>query len=104
WGIFWHQFHDRKNDLEVGLKTAVTSMSATTERRLSYTLTITELLALTAMIWYCGQWIPVLFLIMYLVYVWMLNKKMNPKIITVRPAENQAYHIFLSDYYQVLFP
>ena len=103
-GILWHQFTDRDNDLQVGLSTFATQTDPSSFRGPARALLALELLSLAVMLWRIGEPIPVLFLLLYLLFVIACTKRLGIAFINIMTPAGRPYHIFMGDYYQVFFP
>lgn len=101
-GILWHQFADRENDLSIGLQTFATNKDPQSFRRHSFTIMITELIALAVMLACIGKLWPVIALMAYLLLLAVYQKKVE--IIAIVPPANRQWHILMSYYYQAFFP
>ncbi len=103
-GILWHQYHDLKNDQQVGLRTLVTDLNSASGKWVTIIVFGIELISLAGMLAFFNNPWAFLCLGFYVVYVMGLIRILQAIPIAVKPPENKAYHILMSDYYQVLLP
>jgi 1,4-dihydroxy-2-naphthoate octaprenyltransferase len=103
-GILWHQYHDLKNDQQVGLRTLATYLNSASGKWVTIVVFGLELISLAGILAYFNNPLAFICLGFYAVYVLGLTRILQAKPIAVKPPENRAYHILMSDYYQVLLP
>lgn len=103
-GILWHQFRDRDNDMQIGLKTFVTTQNPVTFYKKSRLIFSIEILALTVMLIEIGQLLCFLFLTLYGIIVWMRYSKKAQHIVLVQTPPSGNFQLLMMDYYQVLLP
>lgn len=103
-GILWHQFYDRKNDLQAGLNTYAVNQEPGHFRNKEIAIFCLELVAMASMLYCLQLWLPVLFLFLYLVLALIRSKKLGYTAIFVIAPENRPFHILMADFYQIFFP
>lgn len=105
-GILWHMFFDRENDIASGTPTYATKMEPADFRRREWVIPGVEGIALGGMLWRIGKPLPVVFLVLYLLFVIACRRKLGFRIVNILmpPGQPYPYLIFLADYYQVFLP
>jgi len=102
-GILWHQFWDRENDLSINHPTFATSRQVASIKPAETLITIMEVATLFILLITLGHWLPFLALAFYAIIL-LGYKKLNQQVIFVLVPNDKPWHIFLSDYYQILLP
>jgi hypothetical protein len=106
-GILWHMFFDRENDIASNTPTYATRVDPERFRPKEWVLLGIELPALGIMLWRIGgAAMPVVFLVLYLLFLIASWRKLGFKIVVILmpPGQPYPYLIFLADFYQVFFP
>jgi hypothetical protein len=101
-GILWHQFWDRENDLSINHKTFATSMQVSSIKPAESIITILEVAMLLFILFILGEWLPFFALFFYFLIL-LGYKKINHQVIFIL-IQDKPWHIFLSEYYQILLP
>jgi hypothetical protein len=102
-GILWHQFLDRENDLSIHHPTFATSRQASSIKPAETLITIMEVGSLIILLISLGEWLPFLALAFYFLLL-LGYQKLNQQVIFILVPNDKPWHIFLSDYYQILLP
>jgi hypothetical protein len=102
-GILWHQFLDRENDLSIHHPTFATSREASSIKPAETLITIMEVGSLIILLITLGEWLPFFALAFYF-FLLLGYQKLNQQVIFILIPEDKPWHIFLSDYYQILLP
>jgi hypothetical protein len=102
-GILWHQFWDRENDLSIHHPTFATSREASSIKPAETLITIMEVGMLIIILITLGEWLPFVALIFYFILI-LGYQKLNQQVIFILTHDDKPWHIFLSDYYQILLP
>jgi 4-hydroxybenzoate polyprenyltransferase len=102
-GILWHQFRDRDNDRQVGLKTYVSSVDIQTLMRQGIIIFSLEMAALSAMLFIIREAWCFVFLVFYAIVVLFRYKILGQQIILIQTPK-VGFQILMIDYYQVFMP
>lgn len=103
-GILWHQFYDRENDRMIHLKTFATDTDPQRFKGKAMLLLAAEIGALTVLLYEIGDFLPVAFLMLYLLLTFVRNKWLGCKPVVVHVFHDGRFEIFMLDYYQGFFP
>jgi len=103
-GILWHQFTDRKHDLQINLATFATRADPGTFSTTSMILFSIELFAFIFILIKISVLLVFVFFLLYLGLVWIRYKKLDQRIVLIVAPENVPYQILMVDYYQSFFP
>lgn len=103
-GILWHQFHDRDNDLKVGLNTFAAHIEPSSFRVKEKILLAIELTAFIVMLYCINQPMTLVFLLLYFVLITMRYKRNGIKIIIILSPAGKPFQIFMGQYYQLFWP
>lgn len=103
-GILWHQFYDRKNDIQAGLNTYAVNILPDRFRNKEITIFCIELAAIATMLFSLQLLLPVLFLLLYAVLAVIRSKRLHYVPVLIISPENRPFHILMADFYQVFFP
>lgn len=103
-GILWHQFFDRKNDIEAGLSTFAVKIYPENFKIREIVIFIIEMMAIIIMLYSIDQLLPILFLFVYSILAYIRTFKLKYKPVFIVAPENRVYHIVMADFYQVFFP
>ncbi len=101
-GILWHQFWDRENDLSINHKTFATSMRVSKMVPVERIITIIEICALVLILLVLRELLPFVAILFYILVLFGY-RKLKHKIIFIL-SKDGLWHIFMSDYYQILLP
>jgi len=102
-GILWHQFHDLEKDLLSGTKTIVQSLNKKEIHITGTVLIYIEFLTFAILLFTFKLLLPAIMLLIYFLYLAGLYKKWKVRTILIRPTQD-AYRIFMNEYYQVFLP
>lgn len=102
-GILWHQFQDIDFDLSINLKTFATSKYSSLIKPISICILAIEIVSLGILLWLLHDIYPLIALIFYslLLYIY---KQLKKTIVIINSTREDDWYIFMTDYYQVLFP
>lgn len=103
-GILWHQFYDRKNDLQAGLNTYAVNVEPDRFRNKEVTIFCLELVAIATMLYTLQLLLPLLFLFLYLLLALIRSKRLGYQPVLIIAPEHRPFHIVMADFYQVFFP
>ncbi|TKC59255.1 hypothetical protein FBD94_17135 [Pedobacter hiemivivus] len=103
-GILWHQFYDRKNDIQAQLNTFAVYTDPKLFRTREVVIFTTELLAMTIMLFCIHYLLPIIALFVYLLVAFSRTYKLSYTPVIIIAPENHPYHILMADFYQVYFP
>lgn len=103
-GILWHQFIDRENDRDTGVRTFASLMAQSGARRFEWPLLGIELLAFGSMLMYINLPIVYVFLLGYGLVIWLRIHFYALKPIIFLVPHNQPYQVIMLDGYQVFLP
>lgn len=103
-GILWHQFYDRNNDLEAGIKTFAVGVAPHNFRLAELIIFGVELAAISLMLFSIHELLPMMLLMVYIIVALTRSYKLKYKPVIIIAPEGQAYHILMADFYQVYFP
>lgn len=102
-GNMWHQFWDRENDLSINHNTFATSISNINAiKPFEIIISIIEVISLFLILVKLGFILPIIGLFFYSILL-LGYKKIKYKIIVIL-SENPPWHIFMSDFYEVILP
>jgi 4-hydroxybenzoate polyprenyltransferase len=102
--ILWHQFLDRENDRQSGMNTYATGTDPESFRNKSVVIVIVELIALSVILFQVKLVLPVIFLVLYLVFIMLRKKIFKSAIVIVLTPKNSYFQILMLDYYALFFP
>lgn len=103
-GILWHQFYDRKNDIQADMNTYAVKIEPKDFRKKEILIFILEMLAIAVMLFSIQQVLVVVFLLLYLLVAFSRSKRLFYTPILIIAPEGKPYHILMADFYQVFFP
>lgn len=103
-GILWHQFYDRKNDIQAGLNTFAVYTDPKRFKTMEIFIFLVELLAMAIMLFCVHHMLPVIGLLIYLLVAYSRTYRLNYIPVIIIASEEQPYHILMADFYQVFFP
>jgi len=102
--ILWHQFLDKENDIMSGIRTFAANIEPTSFKKWSRTIMVGEWMALLAVLSHLNLWLPVVFLFVYAVVIWLRAKLFDSRIITVITPKDGYFQLLMLDYYSLFFP
>jgi 4-hydroxybenzoate polyprenyltransferase len=102
--ILWHQFLDRENDRQSGMNTYATVTDPESFRNKSTIIVIVELIALSAILFQLKLVLPVIFLVLYLIFIVLRKKIFKSAIVIVLTPKDSYFQILMLDYYALFFP
>lgn len=103
-GILWHQFQDRLNDISANVKTFAVKIDPENFITAERAIFLTEILAMSIMLYCLDQILTVVFLFFYLVIALTRTYKLKYRPVLILSPQDKPYHILMADYYQVYFP
>lgn len=103
-GILWHQFYDRKNDIQAGLNTYAVNIQPNQFRNKEIIIFCIEILAIASMLYSLQLLLPLLFLGLYILLALLRSKRLSYTPVLIISPENRSFHILMADFYQVFFP
>lgn len=103
-GILWHQFIDKANDCDTGVRTFASLVANPSAKRLEWPLLGVELLALGAMLMYINLPIVYVFLLGYGLIVYLRTRFFDLKPVVFLVPGNRSYQLIMLDGYQVFLP
>lgn len=102
-GIIWHQIKDIENDRLTGVNTFAVQTSIETLKGLGkWVVFPLEVTAFTGMMIVCGNYLLVIFLLIYLVTQWLRYQFWQINSIIVAPVSSDS--IILEEYYTLFYP
>ncbi len=103
-GILWHQFIDKANDCDTGVRTFASLVANPSAKRLEWPLLGVELLAFGSMLVYINLPIVYVSLLGYGLIVYLRTRffALKPAIFLV--PDNRPYQLIMLDCYQVFLP
>ena len=101
--ILWHQFLDRENDIQSAVNTFATTTPPKSFKGGPFLILI-ELVALAAVLFQMKLILPIVFLLIYLLYIQLRRLLFHSKIIIIISPENEHFQILMLDYYTMFFP
>lgn len=102
--ILWHQFLDRDNDLQSGISTYGTEVHPDLFGKRSVMIICAELFALSIVLYLLNIMLPVIFLGLYLLFIFLRKKIFKSSIIIVVSPKEGHFQILMLDYYVIFFP
>jgi 4-hydroxybenzoate polyprenyltransferase len=102
--ILWHQFLDRENDQQSGVRTFASEVEPNSFKPFSKVIMGFELLVLAVVLYLVNLWISYGFLVLYIAFIWLKQSEFSSKIIAVISPKNQHFQILMLDFYTVFFP
>src|SRR5690606_12825170 len=103
-GILWHQYLDRENDINAGIRTFATQVDTAVFKPVAIAVFSIEILAFAMMLGYIQEWLLAVFLMMYFILVTIRSTRYNHKPIILMTPDNRPSQVVMLDYYQVFFP
>lgn len=103
-GILWHQFQDKKNDLKVNLKTFAVQRVPQQIKSLSRIIIIIEIVAFAGMMVLLENYWSIPCMIFYIGMIWYRQYNKGERTGLVITDDHNAMHIFMLEYYILLFP
>lgn len=103
-GILWHQFYDRKNDIQAKMNTYAVKVEPKDFRKKEVLIFIIEMLAIVIMLFSIQQVLAVAFLLLYLLVAFSRSKHLFYAPVLIIAPEGKPYHILMADFYQVFLP
>lgn len=103
-GILWHQFSDRENDINAGVRTFATLVEPQRFKVNALLLIVVELIAFAVMLTVNFHLITWVFLAIYVLMVLDRKRKFSMEIITVISPPGKPYQILMGEFYQIFFP
>ncbi len=103
-GILWHQFYDRDNDIQAGIKTFAVSVAPNNFKKKEVIILSIELIAIAVMLFNIHQLLPFLALFVYILVALSRSYKLKYTAVIIIAPEQRPYHIIMADFYQVYFP
>ncbi|MHA8051651.1 hypothetical protein V7S79_11125 [Aquirufa sp. ROCK-SH2] len=101
-GILCHQYFDRENDLSINQATFATDIQVSSIKPAEKVITLLEIGVLFILLCTLGELLPLIALAIYFIIL-LGYKKLNQEVIFIL-INDKPWHIFLSDYYQILLP
>lgn len=103
-GILWHQFSDRENDINAGVRTFATLVEPQKFNASATMLIVIELIAFAGMLIVNFHIITWVLLAIYVLMVFDRRRKFGMEIISVISPGDKPYQILMGEFYQVFFP
>lgn len=102
--ILWHQFLDKENDMTSGIRTFAANIEPVSFKKWSRIIIVAEWVALLAVLSHLQLWLPVVFLLIYIVVILLRAKLFHSHIITVITPKEGYFQLLMLDYYSLFFP
>jgi len=102
--ILWHQFLDRENDEQSGMNTYATCTNPDSFRNKSVVIVVLELISLSVILYQLKLMLPIIFLLLYLVFIGLRKRIFKSEIVVVLTPKDSYFQIFMLDYYALFFP
>ncbi|MBB5440351.1 4-hydroxybenzoate polyprenyltransferase [Pedobacter sp. AK017] len=102
--ILWHQFLDRENDLKSGIKTYVSTINPDSFKLKSLIIFAVEIMALITILFKLGFGFPLVFLLIYLIFIFIRQKVFKSEIIIIVSKKDTHFQMLMLDYYALFFP
>lgn len=103
-GILWHQFADKQNDLQAGVKTLVTSYNNSRLKQLAFLLLILEIAAFLTYIIYQQHYFILLSLLAYALYLFIIHRFLRIELVVAVVQYSNGWTFLMGAYYQLFLP
>jgi len=103
-GILWHQFIDKANDCDTGVKTFASLVANQSAKHLEWPLLGMELLAFGSMLMYINLPIVYIFLLGYGLIAYFRARFFALKPVVFLAPANRPYQLIMLDGYQIFLP